>query len=312
MKLHNLLIAFITFFISCSHAQTNDELYSQLFKALDFAKRAKAPFKQDCQLTYKRLLIPALEKVCSKLKHIPDEAIETAALPYLKHHVSPDLAREAILFWESPNGKNLNKELIKGIETQNPTLYADDMKLFKKSHQTKYGKALLNFAKDKAHADAVSQVLLEYEPSTSVLKIGNPETNAINETAKTELDLGAEYIDNCQSLHNIEARVFHSMYKTEEEARTIYVEIINDKNNDKLPLLKKATSDSIDEASRVNKGDLGYIQLKNFAGNFANTIINLPLEELSSPTPTEYGWHLIWVVDVRNNETGLPCVHHGS
>lgn len=171
MILRNLLIVLSALVISCSQAETTgDELYFQLFKALNYSETSRATFKSDCQ-HYDPLALAGtpdgqLKILCPKLDLIPDSVMETVALSYVKLHVSPKLARKAISFWSSNEGKRLKKKLTKEIATKkHDQLNADDIKLLQMANQSEYGHALGAFASDKAHGLAVVQTMLGYEPT---------------------------------------------------------------------------------------------------------------------------------------------------
>lgn len=166
----NLLIVLIPLVISCSQTETaGDELYFQLFKDLRLSETSKAAFKSDCQhydpLALAGTVDGQLKILCPKLDLIPDSVMETAALPYVKRHVSPKLARKAISFWSSNEGKRISKKLIKEIATKKyDQLNADDIKLLQMANQSEYGRSLGAFADDKAYGLAVVKAILDYEP----------------------------------------------------------------------------------------------------------------------------------------------------
>lgn len=56
---------------------------------------------------------------------------------------------------------------------------------------------------------------------------------------------------------------------------------------------------SIDRASRENKGDLGYFTSDMLTEDFTVKAFAAPLETISEPFQTEFGWHVVEVLDRR-------------
>jgi len=57
---------------------------------------------------------------------------------------------------------------------------------------------------------------------------------------------------------------------------------------------------SIDDANAATGGDLGYIIPDNLDENFAKALLDLKKGQISGPIQTQFGWHIIYVQDIRD------------
>ncbi|HEY3488206.1 MAG TPA: peptidylprolyl isomerase [Gammaproteobacteria bacterium] len=63
---------------------------------------------------------------------------------------------------------------------------------------------------------------------------------------------------------------------------------------------KLAAEFSEDPGSKDKAGDLGWAEPRSFVGQFMQVITTLPVNKLSEPFKTEYGWHIVQVLGRRN------------
>src|SRR5262249_16081347 len=72
-----------------------------------------------------------------------------------------------------------------------------------------------------------------------------------------------------------------------------------------------ARTNSQDEGSAVNGGDLGWSELSSFAPEFGSVAGTLNDSELSQPFKTQFGWHLVQMLGRRdyNNSTEANRQH---
>lgn len=70
----------------------------------------------------------------------------------------------------------------------------------------------------------------------------------------------------------------------------------------KVDFAAAAKAESQDPASAVNGGDLGTITRGQMVGPFDQAVFSLPVNEVSAPVLTEFGYHIIQVTE-RNGET---------
>lgn len=116
--------------------------------------------------------------------------------------------------------------------------------------------------------------------------------------------LGIKY--SCPFVSEIEFRVFHILFANEQDAQDTYSTIKNDKNRDKFIPFKLAAPKSLDNGTKDIDGDLGYVKANYFL-DFMDVILTSKLNELSAPTKSEYGWHLVWIEDARDGVSGTSC-----
>ena len=74
----------------------------------------------------------------------------------------------------------------------------------------------------------------------------------------------------------------------------------NDQNklNIDFPVMAKEYSD---DASNIKGGDIGWISSGDTVPTFESAVMNLPLNTISKPIRTPFGWHIIEVLDIRNS-----------
>ena len=84
----------------------------------------------------------------------------------------------------------------------------------------------------------------------------------------------------------------------QQKARGIRTQIMN---GDDFATIAKSVSE--DNASRADGGDLGWVSPGDTVPEFEETIANLPLNEISEPIKSRFGWHLVEVLERRSHDT---------
>jgi peptidyl-prolyl cis-trans isomerase SurA len=84
----------------------------------------------------------------------------------------------------------------------------------------------------------------------------------------------------------------------QQKARGIRAQIMG---GDDFATIAKSVSE--DNASRADGGDLGWVSPGDTVPEFEETLANLPINELSEPIKSRYGWHLIEVLERRSHDT---------
>lgn len=69
-----------------------------------------------------------------------------------------------------------------------------------------------------------------------------------------------------------------------------------------------ARANSADKGSAVNGGDLGWATPKNYVPAFANTVRTAPLNAISQPVKTKFGWHIIQVLERKKVDTSQETI----
>ncbi|WP_022697247.1 peptidylprolyl isomerase [Euryhalocaulis caribicus] len=91
-----------------------------------------------------------------------------------------------------------------------------------------------------------------------------------------------------------EVRARHILVETREAADEIKAQL--DEGADFAQL---AFDNSIDEATRLDGGDLGYFTSDAMVAPFSTAAYATPVGEISDPFETEFGWHIVKVEDRR-------------
>jgi peptidyl-prolyl cis-trans isomerase C len=110
----------------------------------------------------------------------------------------------------------------------------------------------------------------------------------------SEQDLRAEYENQVAALPKLEYHARHILVATEPFAQRVVERLEKgDKFDD---LAKKESMDS----SKDNGGDLGWFTPDRMVKQFADAVVELkPGEYTHKPVQTQYGWHVIQLVETR-------------
>lgn len=91
-----------------------------------------------------------------------------------------------------------------------------------------------------------------------------------------------------------EVKASHILVKTEQEAMDLYNEIVNDgKSFEEIAQAKSLCP------SGQNGGDLGFFGKGMMVKPFEDAAFDLEIGEISKPVETQFGWHLIKLVDKK-------------
>lgn len=91
-----------------------------------------------------------------------------------------------------------------------------------------------------------------------------------------------------------EIKVSHILVDTEEKSKEIKKKLNKGSNFEDL-----AKELSKDEGSRVNNGELGYVLKGQLVPEFENKAFSMKKGEISEPIKTQFGWHIIKLIDSR-------------
>jgi peptidyl-prolyl cis-trans isomerase C len=106
-----------------------------------------------------------------------------------------------------------------------------------------------------------------------------------------ELYHGSFNVSDLQTITSV--RASHILVNTKEEALKIRQEILNG-----ISFEDAAKKYSLCP-SKTNGGDLGYFGKGDMVPEFENAAFALPINEVSFPIKTQFGWHLIKVTDKK-------------
>ncbi|KAJ6645036.1 Parvulin-like PPIase [Pseudolycoriella hygida] len=111
----------------------------------------------------------------------------------------------------------------------------------------------------------------------------------------TEKMISAEYDKLAANLKGKEeVKVSHILLPTEKEALKV-----KNRLNKGEKFVKLAKELSKDEGSKANGGEIGYIIPGQLVPEFEEKALSMKVNEISAPVRTQFGWHVIMVLDKR-------------
>lgn len=120
-------------------------------------------------------------------------------------------------------------------------------------------------------------------------------TKFVNYTLFSDLIVSDEeieqyFVENKDQFEPMEGeiRARHILVETEEDADGIYDELQNGADFKEL-----AKERSIDYASGISGGDLGFFSKGQMVPEFEDTAFALEVNDISEPVKTDFGWHII-------------------
>lgn len=99
---------------------------------------------------------------------------------------------------------------------------------------------------------------------------------------------------------------------TPSDTLTIYNKLIDIRNqfvNGEKTFSELAKEFSEDPSAAQNEGDLGYFNAFNMVTPFENAAYNTPVGQVSMPVRTRFGYHLIYVSDIRKSKGEVKVAH---
>lgn len=164
-------------------------------------------------------------------------------------------------------------------------------------------KALDNLIGGRLVADEAMKDGLDKDPDTAfVLQLTRlqvleqaVEQRYLKDRKPTEQELRAEYETQLASMPKTEYHARHILVKDEATAEQIIAKLDKGEKFDAL-----AKANSIDP-SKNNGGDLGWFVTSRMVPAFAGAVVALkPGEYTHRPVQTQYGWHVIQLLDTRD------------
>ena len=116
--------------------------------------------------------------------------------------------------------------------------------------------------------------------------------SAIAEKQIGTAELRAQYEQRVLEFTTVQAD--HILVKTETEAQNAYQRVKNATAAQFMALARKV---SIDTSTKDTGGALGSAPAAQYAPEFANAVVALEPGEISKPVHTQFGWHVIYLVD---------------
>ncbi|HQR60187.1 MAG TPA: peptidylprolyl isomerase [Methylophilaceae bacterium] len=150
----------------------------------------------------------------------------------------------------------------------------------------------------KAGLDKQADYLARQELANRELLINTYLQDFIKKNPISEADIKAEYDKFKQQLGDKEYNARHILVKTEQEAKDIIAQLAKGADFAKL-----AREKSQDPGSKDKGGELDWFSPARMVKPFSDAVVGMKKGEYTkTPVQTQYGWHVIKLVDVRNTQ----------
>jgi parvulin-like peptidyl-prolyl isomerase len=114
----------------------------------------------------------------------------------------------------------------------------------------------------------------------------------VDKARASEKEIRDEYDRQKEEIH-----AAHILVETKEQADDIYQQLKNGADFTQL-----AKEKSIDPSAKTNGGDLGFFKRGKMVPEFQDAAFNLKVGEISRPIQTQFGWHIIKLIEKRSVE----------
>lgn len=148
--------------------------------------------------------------------------------------------------------------------------------------------------------DAFNQVLESNNTTLAALKDDITDYLTLRELLEKEIEISSEdlqtyFEENKDSLGEAEqVKASHILVEDENKAKEIKAKI--DAGEDFAELAKEF---STDESTKESGGGLGYFEKGTMVAEFEDVAFTLPVNQISDPVKSEYGYHIIKVEDKK-------------
>src|SRR2546426_12516487 len=98
-----------------------------------------------------------------------------------------------------------------------------------------------------------------------------------------------------------EVKASHILVRTQDEADLVRNEVI-EKGGDRKAFMEAARKHSKDTTTKRAGGALGWFTRQKMVKEFSEEAFNLKIGEVSQPVKSQFGWHLIFCEDRREQQ----------
>ncbi len=125
--------------------------------------------------------------------------------------------------------------------------------------------------------------------------LANAYLDGLIQSKLTEESIEAEYRKRFVDIEPVkQVRASHILLKEQETAQGVLTEIKGGKD------FAEAAKEHSTGPTGPNGGDLGYFEQEQMVPEFANAAFAMQVGEVSEPVQSDFGWHLIKLVDIRD------------
>jgi peptidyl-prolyl cis-trans isomerase C len=150
----------------------------------------------------------------------------------------------------------------------------------------------------KAGLDKQADYQAKVELSSREILINAYLQDFMKKNPISEADIKAEYDKLKQQIGDKEYNARHILVKTEQEAKDIISQLAKGADFAKL-----AREKSLDQGSKDKGGDLEWFSPGRQVKPFSDAMMSLKKGEYTkTPVQTQYGWHVIKLVDLRDTQ----------
>lgn len=119
----------------------------------------------------------------------------------------------------------------------------------------------------------------------------------------TDDELQKFFNENIAAYDQRKVHARHIVVDDEETAREIKAEL--DAGADFATLAKERSKES---SAATTGGDLGTFGRKDMVAEFSNVVFNLPVNEISEPFQSQYGWHVAQVLEITGDAPSFEAL----
>ncbi|MCP4754492.1 MAG: hypothetical protein GY866_26720 [Proteobacteria bacterium] len=179
-----------------------------------------------------------------------------------------------------------------------PELFTDTVKLSKSEIQSYYDMHKVEFQQKSQFA--LKYFVLGTDDVKDKIKVRKKEIEKYyRKNKKTEFSSKDSFLSRHILISVPKDRTAKDLEKAKKKADGVYFKLVADRK--KFPDLAEKNSD--DPASARKGGDLGWVEKGTFVQEFEQTVDKLKKNELSKPFLSDFGYHIVEVLDKRSSRT---------
>lgn len=179
-------------------------------------------------------------------------------------------------------------------------IYNDLVKIGLQETKAKYSEFIIEINDyGKTKANILPDIFVE-----SLQNLNDSQYTEIIESSRGHHILKLNDILNKQQVFSNEYKVRHilitpDLMTTQDDVKEKLSKLRNE-IKDVGEFIDSAKRHSADKASAVKGGDLGWVRKSSLVKEFADVMMSTPVNKISDPFKTRFGWHILYVENVRS------------